>query len=54
VVLLAIIMVYLIVALSLKKSQSIVKLALLALLYFLGLYTYHSAMIIENTYNMRY
>lgn len=46
VVLLAIIMVYLIVALSLKKSQSIVKLALLALLYFLGLYTYHSAKII--------
>lgn len=46
VVLLAIIMIYLIIALSLKKGQSMIKIPLLALLYFFGLYTYHSAKII--------
>jgi len=46
VVLLAIIMIYLIVAINLKKNQSVAKMVFLALLYFVGLYTYHSAKII--------
>lgn len=46
VVLLAIIVIYLIVAINLKKSQSVAKIIFLALLYFLGLYTYHSAKVI--------
>ncbi len=46
VVLLAIIMIYLIVALSLKRGHSVYRIVLLALLYFFGLYTYHSAKVI--------
>ncbi len=46
VVLLAIIIIYLIVAINLKKSQSVAKIVFLALLYFVGLYTYHSAKVI--------
>lgn len=46
VVLLAITMIYLIIAISLKKGESVLKIVFLALLYFLGLYTYHSAKII--------
>ncbi|MEI6327137.1 MAG: glycosyltransferase family 39 protein [Candidatus Roizmanbacteria bacterium] len=49
VVLLAIVMLYIIISISFKKKQTMLKGALLAVLYFLGLYTYHSAKILMPT-----